>query len=715
MNYLKLTGLITTVCLLAQGTLFSQSDSTSDSSLQHLDRVIVSATKSSRKISESAASVVVITRKEIQASAAKNIDDVLQYASGVQVKRSVGMGEGVPSDIVLRGIPGALAAARVLILVDGIPTNVAGTPFLIVNEIPLDAIQRIEIVKGPFSSLYGANALGGVINVITVQGDGKPSFTVSGETSYPFTILDNAKGDNPDFWDDVNVETYWNTSVQSSGKVGKYDYLVSAGARTIENYFLNDSVMIRNVIGGRDTTYMRSAEDDYDYRDYRFFVKGGYTFTDNTRLSLNLRYFNSSLGFGVTSTETSDPRITAGSKFLIGPYLDFKPFGVVSATIGGFFRNVHGEYLDQYTDTANSAKVIQPSVFDVASKDFQIDGRFAAKLFKVNTVTVGFDQLWNTIDFSPMSDRNTREPFKGAQSAEKTLTNTGIYIQDETELFTFLHIVPALRFDYHSTYGKNLSPKIGIAGDVHDKLTIRTSVGKAYRAPSATELYMPDMYFSPVYLRSNPELQPEYTTSFDAGLGLEMPYGFNLSCDFFHNKLSNLIVLGNLELGREYTASHVNVSDAWSWGFENELSWKQFRWISAKLNYAYTKSENETYRKPLDLVPLHKTNLQLDITKSFRNGLFSVAIDEGYVGERTGINWRSGTKVTFGYGGVSELEPHYVTLDDYFRTDFTVSCTFATHYTISLSAQNLFNAAIEESFGTLSPGRFAVVKAKVVF
>ncbi|HMA63781.1 MAG: TonB-dependent receptor, partial [Fibrobacterota bacterium] len=243
MNYFKLSGLITTVCLLTQGTLYSQSDSTSDSSLQRLDRVIVSATKSSRKISESAASVVVITRKEIQASAAKNIDDVLQYASGVQVKRSVGMGEGVPSDIVLRGIPGALAAARVLILVDGIPTNVAGTPFLIVNEIPLDAIQRIEIVKGPFSSLYGANALGGVINIITIQGDGKPTFTVSGETSYPFTILDNAKGDNPDLWDDVNVETYWNASVQSSGKIGKYDYLVSAGARTIGNYFLNDSVM----------------------------------------------------------------------------------------------------------------------------------------------------------------------------------------------------------------------------------------------------------------------------------------------------------------------------------------------------------------------------------------------------------------------------------------------------------------------------------------
>jgi outer membrane cobalamin receptor len=709
--------MITAACLLTQGTLYSQSDSTSDSSLQRLDRVIVSATKSSRKISESTASVVVITRKEIQASAAKNVDDVLQYASGVQVKRSVGMGEGVPSDIVLRGIPGALAATRVLILVDGIPTNVAGTPFLIVNEIPLDAIQRIEIVKGPFSSLYGANALGGVINIITIQGDGKPSFTVSGETSYPFTILDNAK-DNPDLWDDVNVETYWNASVQSSGKVGKYDYLVSAGARTIGNYFLNDSVLVRKVlpISFKDTTLMRSAEDDYGYTDYRFFVKGGYSFNDNTRLSLNLRYFNSSLGFGFTSTADNDPRITAGSKILIGPYLDFKPFGVVTATIGGFFRNVHGVYLDQYTDTA---KVIQPAIFDVESGDFQIDGRFAAMLFKVNTVTVGFDQLWNTIEFSPMSHRKTREPFKGAESAEKTLTNTGLYIQDETDLFSFLHIVPALRFDNHSAYGTNFSPKIGIAADLHDKITIRSSFGKAYRAPSATELYMPEMYFSPVYLHSNPELKPEYTTSFDAGFELDIPYGFNVSCDYYYNKLSNLIVLGDISFDpviRDVTrASHVNICDAWSWGFENELSWKQFKWISAKVNYAYTKSRNETYMQPLDLIPMHKTNLQLDFTKSFRNGLLSIALDEGYVGERTGINWRSGSKVNFGLGGVIELEPHYVTLNEYFRTDLTMSCTFATHFTVALSAQNLFNAAIEESFGTLSPGRFAVVKLKTAF
>jgi len=59
-------------------------------------------------------------------------------------------------------------------LVDGIPTNLSGAPFLIMNEVPLDAIERVEIVRGPFSSLYGANAFGGVINIITREASGKP-------------------------------------------------------------------------------------------------------------------------------------------------------------------------------------------------------------------------------------------------------------------------------------------------------------------------------------------------------------------------------------------------------------------------------------------------------------------------------------------------------------------------------------------------------------
>ena len=161
-------------------------------SIVSLETMVVTASRTARLVSETPVSVSIITRNMIESSPAKTIEDLLITQAGVQVSRTVAIGEGIPSNIIMRGIPGSLVATRVLILVDGIPTNASGTPFLIVNEISLDAIERIEIVRGPCSSLYGANAVGGVINIITRNRFGRLSGTVNAETNYPFVAVDQA-------------------------------------------------------------------------------------------------------------------------------------------------------------------------------------------------------------------------------------------------------------------------------------------------------------------------------------------------------------------------------------------------------------------------------------------------------------------------------------------------------------------------------------------
>jgi len=108
----------------------------SEEEVRSLDRMVVAATRTRRRISETPASVSVVSREDIEVSAAKDVNDLIANETGVQARRVAGMGEGVPYDIIMRGIPGALAATRVLVLVDGIPTNASGTPFLILNEIP---------------------------------------------------------------------------------------------------------------------------------------------------------------------------------------------------------------------------------------------------------------------------------------------------------------------------------------------------------------------------------------------------------------------------------------------------------------------------------------------------------------------------------------------------------------------------------------------------
>jgi len=130
---------------------------------QALDEVVVTATRTERLRSQTPVSVTVIPSQEIAASPAVNLDDVLRTQTGIGVKRVVGVASGIPAMISIRGVP---SANRTLILVDGMPLNSSGTGFLSLNEIPIGAVERVEIVRGPFSSLYGANAFSGAINVI---------------------------------------------------------------------------------------------------------------------------------------------------------------------------------------------------------------------------------------------------------------------------------------------------------------------------------------------------------------------------------------------------------------------------------------------------------------------------------------------------------------------------------------------------------------------
>jgi outer membrane cobalamin receptor len=118
-------------------------------SVATLDKMVVTATRTRRRMSQTPASVTVISRQEIASSPARDINDLVEDKASVQTNRVVTIGEGVPSSIIMRGIPGSLAASRTLVLVDGIPSNAAGTPFLIVSESPLDAIESVEIVRGP--------------------------------------------------------------------------------------------------------------------------------------------------------------------------------------------------------------------------------------------------------------------------------------------------------------------------------------------------------------------------------------------------------------------------------------------------------------------------------------------------------------------------------------------------------------------------------------
>lgn len=683
---------------------------TSDTTTRELNKIVVSATKQSRSIHDIPVSATIIDKEQIQHCAAKNITDLLQYVMGVQVKCPVGMGEGVPSDIMMRGIPGGLTASRVLILVDGIPTNLSGTPFLLLNEIPLDAVKKVEVIRGPFSSIYGANAFGGVINIITEMGDGRLSLKLTGETSFPFTAAHNYGVDGRQtgmkFWKESAELGYWNISAVAGGGNDRVDILAAGGARTVGNYFFSDSSYARK----GDTTFYMSG-DNHDYTDYRLLVRSGVRLNDKAKLSVHVRYFNSELGFGKTETNPDADVIIKGNKFLAGTYLDFSALENLHLKIGGFGRIVDGDYFDR-ADSAGG--VIVPTTWDVNSQDVQGEGSAVYTPIDIVTIIAGADLLWSKITFGALKFRSTGEARPGETDIVERVRNTGVYAQADVKL-PYFNVVPALRLDYHSEFGWMFSPKIGVSSRLLDHLTLRASYGNAFRAPSTVELYG-DMIVGTNKIRGNPDLLAEKVRAVDCGFETDFFKGITVQSNFFYNDMENLITIAIGAEALKGIVTNENLDDAYSFGVENEIAWNPVNSLKCSFNYTLTKSENLRYKEPLDYIPRHKGNLTIMWRDTLGPGVLRVSALEGFVGWRHYADWKSMPRfksIRVGTEIVDIITPEFVTLKPYFLTNLSCSYTLRNNHDIALEIQNLFDAEIEQSGGTLSPGRFASVKYTV--
>ncbi|MBP2638830.1 MAG: cirA 1, partial [Firmicutes bacterium] len=174
-----------------------------------LDTIVVTATKTAKNIKEVPASVSVITAEDLAKANIKTLDQALQYVPGMYVKESQGM---MGTKISLRG----MTQSQVLVLMDGIPLNNGYSGGANWGNIPIAMIERVEVLKGSFSSLYGSNAMGGVINIIT-KTDVKPQTIVTGG-----------------FGENGTTASSFFTSGQSDNK--KFQYVLSYDKRDVDGY-----------------------------------------------------------------------------------------------------------------------------------------------------------------------------------------------------------------------------------------------------------------------------------------------------------------------------------------------------------------------------------------------------------------------------------------------------------------------------------------------
>jgi len=630
--------------------------------------VVVTATRMARAPAAAPARVTVLDAEFLRAMPAFNPDDQLRAADGVSVLRSYGLGYGIPGQINVRGVPGQHG---LLMLADGLPLNEAATGFINPNEVPEHLLERMELVRGPYSALYGADAFAGVVQLFTLDAAGPAFMEAAGRAG------------------NEGFGQAWATLRQPLGEAA---LLVAADARSIANY--TAQTRLRETFwdpASQQYLQLRRAPENYDYADLRLLGKLAWSPSADTRLELLTRGYDGNLGYGQTAV-TPDWAVDNESDNR-SALLAATVSSAVSETLN--LRGTLAYRRQKRTTTGLDRAALARSVSESVADEWRAESAAAFGLGRRHALTVGADYAGVGCDFRPAWNADTGARLPSA-AADAHTDNLGVYVQDEAALHEQFLLTAALRGDAHSEFGGALSPKLaGVYRPAADTI-VRAAAGRAYRAPSVLELFQPDVNFGSLLFRSNPDLEPEYIWSADAGVEQGWGDGLRGHVEVFWNEMDDLIA----RRVNGAVVTYENVDEARSQGLEAGLDAALDRWlpgVAAFVNGTRQQSEDRRTGADLPYLPERMGNIGLRFERAARPLAWSGSVRLHYTGERGYTDWASG---------------QWRTLDGYWRTDALLKATHRSGIWVAVAAQNLADTTYQES-STLdpAPGRLWYVEA----
>ncbi len=520
--------------------------------LFQMDEVVITGTKTERRLKDTPVITEVITRSEIEATGAENIGEVLEHRVGIVVDRDA-HGDGVQ----LQG----LDSDYILILLDGEPQvgRIAGKIDL--ARIAVENVERIEIVKGASSALFGSAAMGGVINVITRS------------ASSPFA----AQFTN-------NLETHNTIDSRTTVELNraKLNALLTLAANRRNPIDLDESDLTTTIDGYQNWTHSARTE---------------YQLTPKSTLLFSGQYFAQKQE-GVSERE--------GVIFdRLGDIDNFSGSVGTGYQLGSRSKLVGKIYTTRYRDestvidrgtslTASSNVTIQ----DLIKGEAQFDTALGSK----NQLTVGAELIFENLE----SQRIT--------GGEREITTDSLFFQNEFRPMANLAFVLGGRLDYHSEFGTHFSPKLSGMYRVTPDVTIRTSFGQGFRAPDFKDLYLDFSNPTSGYqVLGNPDLQPESSGNWNFGVEYRFRSALLGRVHLYRNNLQNLIEterIGQSVLGGS-KFQYFNVSEAFTEGVEVELSTRSIGGFSATIGYAHLNGEDKETGLTLLNRSKHSGNLKL--------------------------------------------------------------------------------------------------------
>ena len=603
-----------------------------------LSDVVVTATRTAIHEVEAASSISIIDSASIANSHDLTVYELLKNQYGLSLTQQGP--QGSLSYIYLRGSgPGDTQ-----VLVDGIPMNMPNDPGNTFDfaDLPVDNISRIEILRGPQSTLYGSNALGGVINIITKQGYGKPKFYLSGEGG----AYNTYKG-----------------LLGLNGSLDKFNYSITASRLKSDGFSAASKI------------YGNSENDGTE--NYNISSRFGYNVSNNFDLNFYVRYINakSSLDqhgglYGDDPTyiyklEESSYKAEGKLSLLGGKWQQI--YGV------SFFRNVRQYAFDSTLYNPFSSS----SIYDGNNLKFEWQNNLS--IFKNNLITLGIEseqeKAISTYFSSSAAYGNFASLFPQNQA-----TTTGIYLQDQLQLRHEFFSSFGIRYDNHTRFGSVVTYRIAPAYVFWQTGTkIKATYGTAFKAPSLFYL------FDPAY--GNKDLKPEKSTGWDVGieqyiLEKDIIAGVN----YFKTEFKDLF-------GTDNDFKTININSAESKGVEFYLTTKPVNNISVSLNYTLTETKDNSagsidYGHELLRRPKHKFGMSLDygFLKNANAGIQVI-----YVGQREDKD--------FSFYPAKRVE-----LGGYTIVNLSASYGLTNTFELYGRIDNLFDKYYEDILGFATPG-----------
>lgn len=590
----------------------SQANATGSSS--ELQELVVTATRRPTTIQNAPAVVDVITEEEIAQIPAVNLKQVLQTLTGIYAFEPQGSGIVTPQDIRLRGTFGT---ERVLLLVDGQPFDDPYTNYWYMSQVPLEAIQRIEVVRGPFSALYGTGALGGVIHIITKDGWGEKG----AKASAGIRVGDYGR-----------LESVESASVSDGEKAS---FFISHQYYETDNYFFNDSGLAESSI--RDGLDNRSSIQN------RVHAHGRIDPTDTVSLNLSTGFFDAETGFGTSPITGQDK-----NNDLTNYYINLKGTAQASKDWELFF-GLDYFWRDRPTDgdTALNRNTVVSSV-NTNTAD-RIRGNVGAhwNISDNNVLSFGAE-AWRIHAEQSITDAVTGEElnvfYRQTDSLDTTENNFALFAQDDWLFMDGLfELVAGVRYDNYGKTDDAISPKGAFIWHYFDTGRVKISAAKAFRSPSVSERESPFWnltvqpypfpvqppflgpgYFAVSY-ESNSDLEPETLYSYDLSLENEfMDNAFTTRITPFYVEGKDFISTVNapdtvvppfivdppgptppFPVNFSTLTKAENIDKVEIKGVETELTWKPISQLTLFANYMYQDARNVDTDTILDFYPYH--------------------------------------------------------------------------------------------------------------